>query len=740
MPKIHIIDDQKSIMNIIGLTLQSYIPECDIITSQDGYEGIELAKKELPDIILLDIMMPRMDGYKACEFLKSYEKTERIPIILMTAIKTKSSDMVKALDTGADSFLTKPINVGELVAKVRILLKIRKVEKELRKKSDKLDELVKIKTCELIESEKKYKTLIEHLGEGVAIVDRDEIFTFSNPASDEIFGVKKGKLIGLNLVNFVDDDNFKILRHQTEERVKNRISNYELLITRPDGKKHYIMITATPLHDMNGNVTGSLIIFRDITKGQKTENVLKEKEKELNAIAEYSLDTIFSISKSGEILYVSKSSKELFGLEPDEIIGTSFTKYIPRGELKNYWNTLKKVLRSKKIRGFQTVITNRKGDIVPVEITGQLVNKKGNLTGQGTIRDITVRKKAEKALKKIEHNYRILFDNLIDGIFVLDAETLKVVIANNAIAKMYGFKSKADAVNINPIDFILPEYKEEALRIITEDMFKKNLHQINEFRSITKDGRIIWISAVGVKTEYQGRLASLISIRDITKRKKAEEQIKIDLKEKNILLQEVHHRVKNNMQVISSMLKLQSAHIKDERALELFKNSQDRVRTMALIHDALYLSKDLTHIDFAGYVKNLTTQIFISHKANSKFIKLNINIKDVLLDINMAIPCGLIINELVSNALKYAFPNKRKGEISISFTYKDQINTLHVKDNGIGISKDIDLKKSTTLGLMLVNSLTKQLNGKLKLEKVKGTSFKITFKKIELKTYGKVQS
>jgi len=133
--------------------------------------------------------------------------------------------------------------------------------------------------------------------------------------------------------------------------------------------------------------------------------------------------------------------------------------------------------------------------------------------------------KEKERLKESEYNYRILFDNMSDGIFILDAETMKVVLANKAVAEMYRIDSEDDITNLNPIDFILPEYKEEAHRVIIEDMFKKDLHQINEFRSITKDGREIWISAVGVKTEYQGRLAGLISIRDITERKKAEEAL-----------------------------------------------------------------------------------------------------------------------------------------------------------------------------------------------------------------------
>ncbi|MCD4797272.1 MAG: PAS domain S-box protein, partial [Candidatus Cloacimonetes bacterium] len=616
MPKIHIIDDQKSIINIIGLTLQSYIPKCEIITSQDGYEGIELAKKELPDIILLDIMMPRMDGYKACEFLKSYEETKSIPIILMTAIKTKPSDMVKSLDIGADSFLTKPINVGELVAKVKILLKIGRVEKELREKSDKLDKIVKRKTHELKESEKKYHALIEHLGEGVAIVDWDEIFTFSNPASDRIFGVKKEKLVGKNLVNFVDDENFKILKQQTKERSKNRISNYELLITRPDGKKRNIMITATPMHDMNGNVTGSLGIFRDITEWQKAENILKEKEQELNVIAEFSLDTIFSISKSGEILYISKSGKDLFGIEPEKIIGTSFTKYVPKGEIKNYWNSLKNVFLSKKIHGFQTLIVNRKGDLVPVEITGQIVKKNGKLTGQGTIRDITVRKRAE-------------------------------------------------------------------------------------------------------------------------------EQIKKDLEEKEILLKEVHHRAKNNMQIISSMMNLQYRVLEDPKLKGFLKDTQNRIRTMSVIHELLYSSNNLANIRLKKYICILTNHLSSSMSLDPPKIKIKINMKNILLNVNLAIPCGLIINELVNNSLKHAFPNDRAGIITISMQKETNLRSsdqkeiyyhLIVSDNGIGFPKDIDLENDNFIGLFLVKVLTKQLKGNIKLRNNNGVSVEITFKQREMKT------
>jgi two-component sensor histidine kinase/HAMP domain-containing protein len=217
---------------------------------------------------------------------------------------------------------------------------------------------------------------------------------------------------------------------------------------------------------------------------------------------------------------------------------------------------------------------------------------------------------------------------------------------------------------------------------------------------------------------------------EITERKKAENQIKASLKEKEILLQEVHHRVKNNMQIISSLFSLQSGHIKDKQALEIFKSSQNRVRSMALIHERLYQSKDLTRVDFAEYSQSLATHLFSSYGINTNVIKFYINIKDVFLDINTAIPCSLIINELVSNSLKHAFPGNKKGEIKIAANPLNENEVeLMVSDNGVGLPKKVDFRKTDSLGLHLVNLLAEdQLHGDIKLDRKRGTSFSIRFK------------
>ena len=223
---------------------------------------------------------------------------------------------------------------------------------------------------------------------------------------------------------------------------------------------------------------------------------------------------------------------------------------------------------------------------------------------------------------------------------------------------------------------------------------------------------------------------------DITERKKAEEQIKASLKEKEVLLMEIHHRVKNNMQVIASLLKLQSEDIKDKHLLELFNESRYRIKSMALIHEDLYTSKDLASIDFEEYTRKLTGHLMTSFGVSTDRIRINININNISLGIDTAIPCGLIINELFTNSLKYAFPANRfdvdlkdkKGEICIDFHSNSSEYSLIFKDNGVGLPEEMDFLKVGTLGLDLVRTLVKQLKGAIELNRSGGTEFKIIFR------------
>lgn len=219
---------------------------------------------------------------------------------------------------------------------------------------------------------------------------------------------------------------------------------------------------------------------------------------------------------------------------------------------------------------------------------------------------------------------------------------------------------------------------------------------------------------------------------EMEERSRAEEQVKKSLREKEALLKEIHHRVKNNLQIIQSMLNLQLPQIKDEKAIALFRESQNRVYSMALIHEKLYKSESLAMIDFYEYIKSLTDYLFLSYGAAGRSIRLKIFVKDISLDVDTTIPCALIINELVSNSLKHAFPASghtvETGEISIDL-HREPGNRflLIVSDNGVGLPEGFEIEGSDSLGLKLVSVLVKQLGGAISIGKGRGTEFIISF-------------
>ncbi len=257
----------------------------------------------------------------------------------------------------------------------------------------------------------------------------------------------------------------------------------------------------------------------------------------------------------------------------------------------------------------------------------------------------------------------------------------------------------------------------------------------NDYRLIRPDGTVRILSSKGeVVTDSNGKPLRIVGTeQDITEQKLAEEKIKSSLKEKEMLLQEIHHRVKNNLQVISSLLRLQSRYIKDKDAIDIFKETQNRVRSIAILHEKLYQSDDLAKIKFDEYVKILTGDLLYFYELDDGNIKMIIDVEDVSLNIETAIPCGLIIDEMVANSLKYAFPNGRSGEIKIKLNLDDDQFKLSVSDNGVGIPDDVDPEKADTFGMQLIKYLTKQLKATIELDRSHGTRFILKFTELKYK-------
>ncbi|NES05696.1 MAG: PAS domain-containing protein, partial [Okeania sp. SIO2F4] len=257
-----------------------------------------------------------------------------------------------------------------------------------------------------------------------------------------------------------------------------------------------------------------------------------------------------------------------------------------------------------------------------------------------------------------------------------------------------------------------------------------------EYRLRKADGEYRWVFDTGVprfnlNNSFTGYIGSCI---DISDRKQAEAQIQNSLQEKEVLLKEIHHRVKNNLHIISNLLDLQSDYIEDEKVLDLFADSQNRIQTMALIHEQLYQSKDLGKIDFSEYIHTLMDNLLSSYSNRESIINPIINVEPISLNLETAIPCGLLINELVTNSLKYAFPNGENGEVSIEL-HQDEQEKIHltIGDNGIGMPADFDWQNSSSLGLKLVRILSKQLKAEIEFDATQGTVVNLIFSPLKYK-------
>lgn len=329
-----------------------------------------------------------------------------------------------------------------------------------------------------------------------------------------------------------------------------------------------------------------------------------------------------------------------------------------------------------------------------------------------------------------QEKYKQFFIHVPEPCFIVSPEGT-ILEANKCAVKALGY-TKRELLN-KPIKMIYSAESLSAIKRLLVDQMRIFESMEEEIMVLTKNRkeRAAILSAGRIKGKDGKALYFILSHTDITERKKLEKRLKASLREKDVLVKEIHHRVKNNMQIIYSLINFQSRYIKDKDALNMFKDTQDRVRSMALIHEKFYQTKDLSRINFADYVKNLIAALFHSYGVRNSDVALDLKVKSVFVGISTAIPCGLIINELILNSLKHAFSDGRKGKIVIDFRpYMENKYILTFSDDGIGFPIDINFRRTKSLGLQLINTLVEQLEGEIELDRRKGTAFRIVFEKL----------
>jgi len=367
------------------------------------------------------------------------------------------------------------------------------------------------------------------------------------------------------------------------------------------------------------------------------------------------------------------------------------------------------------------------GTVIDVEITAHDMEFKGRPARLVMCSDVTENLMAQERIRESEERFRTTFHLSPDIMTITRVSDGVYKDVNDAFVRVCGF-NRDEVIGRSSLDleiWVHPEKRLELIDLLQETGTLENIEL--QFRK--KDGTIFSGLASWQVVTFEKEPHLLGFIKDITERKLMEEQINRSLEEKKMLLKEIHHRVKNNLQAVAGLLNLQAELIKDEDTLTSFKENEARVLSMALVHEKLYQVENPSRINMEDYVRTLLDRLVHFHSISPDQVKVKVRAGKITLNLDTIIPVGLILNELVSNALKYAFPKGRKGEIRVSLSKrKNGTLSLKVYDNGIGLPNEIDIGRSRSLGMLLVKSFVDGLSGTVKVDRRSGTGITITFR------------
>lgn len=537
----------------------------------------------------------------------------------------------------------------------------------------------------------------------------------------------------------------------------------------------------------NGQAVEIITIIQDVTEKKQDDEARKASEEKFKNLFEFAPDAFYLADSKGNTIDGNRAVEKLTGYSRDELNGKNFRnlKLLPPDQIPRAASFLAQTLIKGDIGPRELTLKRKDGSRVVVEIQTMTTKIRGKTQVLGLARDISHKKRIEIREKQLIRDLKFLnraamkFVNVTPemDIFKVTAELLKKIVGhcvvvvtdynqkNNAlevkaVAGLGKTKARIEKLlktNIIGMKFPLNKSKNKAgiekglLAEIKENLCGLTFETIPEevCRKVQKELGIRSIYAAGLT--HSSRILGTVAILcqkngkihnfDLfntfikqssgeIKRWLAERKDAASLHEKDVMLREIHHRVKNNMQIISSLLRLQAHTVRDKKAREKFTESQNRIRSMSLIHDNLYRSENFSLIDYGLYIRTLTSHLMSTQNIKGDRITLKVDADTIRLDINRAVPLGLIINELVTNALKHAFQGREKGRIAVSLSAQDNGElVLKVSDDGVGLPEGFDSHENGSLGLQLVKDLSAQLRGALRInpERCAGTSFELSF-------------
>ena len=586
----------------------------------------------------------------------------------------------------------------------------------------------------LQESEERFRSAFDFAAIGKALVSLEGRWLQVNRALCEILGYSEPELLQTTADALIHPDDFEIGLDAVQQMVKGkrRSIQFQKRYFHKQGHVLWIQLSTSVVRDAEGQPMYLINQLQDVTARTHAEKALELQSLITKNIAE-GIGLIRAAD--GIFVYTNPKFEQMFGYEAGELIGqhVSIVNCEDQpGKAEHLAQEIRQALAEQGESVYE--IQNAKKDGTPFWCrahTSTFEHPEHGWVHVAVHEDITEQKQAEQAQRESERRFQAIFDQTFQftGLLKPDGTLLE---ANQTILDFGGIEL-ADIIN-RPFW----EARWWTISAATQTQLQEAIAQAASGEFVRYEVEVLGMGETVAAIDFSlkplrdetGAVSLLLSEgRDISDRQRIE-QIEASLAAKEVLLQEVHHRVKNNLQIISSLLSIQSKQIQDPATLEVFTESQNRVKSMALVHEKLYQSDDLAKVDFADYIQSLSAALFRSYNFKLKTIALKLQVSPVFLNVDTAIPCGLILNELVSNSLKHGFPNNTPGEILIRLDANaDQSFSLSVQDNGVGFPQAV-AKTSKSIGLQLISGLTKQLHGALEMSSDQGTLCKITFNEV----------
>ncbi len=575
-------------------------------------------------------------------------------------------------------------------------------------------------------SEQRFRVLSEASTVGVYLIQHGKLL-YVNPMFCKISGYSKGELLNdLDPLELIHKEDVKKLFTIRERFYNSEIDSFEVdsRAEAKDGSKVYVKIYGSKI-ELNGELAIMGVVI-DQTKQKEMEGQLNQSIQSYRDLFNSIGDAIYIHDENGKFAEVNKTAEEIFGYTRDELLGNDPMMFAAPGKVnedKTYQH-IEKSLKGEKQR-FEWWAVRKNGEVFPIEVTltpGKYFGKNAVIA---VARDMTGQYEQQIDLRQSEELFRQLFQNAPVGIAMLDNRN-EVQMVNRSFEDIFEFEiDEIKGLNID--ELIAPADELESARKLSNSTESFEVTGVRK----TKSGKLVDVLIYGVPVVVDGKTIAIYGLYvDITDQKKAEAKLKGSLKEKEVLLAEIHHRVKNNLAVITGLLELQSHSTENEDVREALKDSQMRINTMALIHEKLYQNETLSSIDFSRYIRELVDVIDKSHRNSSRPVDLKLDLEEIQFTITQAIPCGLMLNEILTNCYKHAFSCERADNpsvrISLNLKEEDSIS-LKVEDNGIGLPDNFDELGKFSLGLTLIKTLSRQIDADMTVNGEKGTSYHFSF-------------